>query len=34
MLGATAIVMAAYVASRLSGMLRDVAVSYHFGTSR
>jgi len=26
--------MAAYVASRLSGLLRDVAVSYRFGTGR
>src|SRR5262245_34802745 len=32
--GAAAIVMAAYVASRLSGMARDIAVSYRFGTGR
>ncbi len=30
--GAAAIVMAAYVSSRLTGLLRDVAISYHFGT--
>lgn len=32
--GAAAIVMAAYVSSRLSGLLRDIAVSYRFGTGR
>ncbi len=32
--GAAAIVMGAYVSSRLSGLLRDVAVSYRFGTGR
>jgi putative peptidoglycan lipid II flippase len=32
--GATAIVMAAYVSSRLSGLLRDIVVSYRFGTGR
>src|SRR5579862_9848458 len=32
--GAALIVMAAYVSSRVSGLLRDVAISYHFGTSR
>ena len=26
--------MAAYVGSRLSGLLRDIAVSYRFGTGR
>jgi putative peptidoglycan lipid II flippase len=31
---AAAIVMAAYVSSRLSGLLRDIAVSYRFGTGR
>lgn len=30
--GAAAIVMAAYVSSRLTGLLRDVAISYRFGT--
>ncbi len=30
--GAAAIVMAAYVSSRITGLLRDVAISYHFGT--
>jgi putative peptidoglycan lipid II flippase len=34
MAGAAAIVMAAYVASRLSGLVRDIAVSYRFGTGR
>jgi putative peptidoglycan lipid II flippase len=32
--GAAAIVMAAYVSSRLSGLLREVAISYRFGTGR
>ena len=31
--GAAAIVMVAYVASRLTGLLRDIAISYRFGTS-
>ena len=30
--GAAAIVMAAYVSSRLTGLLRDVAIGYRFGT--
>ncbi|MGH2458691.1 MAG: murein biosynthesis integral membrane protein MurJ [Chloroflexota bacterium] len=30
--GAAAIVMAAYVVSRLTGLLRDVAITYRFGT--
>ena len=30
--GAAAIVMAAYVASRMTGLLRDVAITYRFGT--
>ncbi len=30
--GAAAIVMTAYVASRVTGLLRDVAITYHFGT--
>jgi putative peptidoglycan lipid II flippase len=34
LVGAAAIVMAAYVASRISGLIRDVAVSYRFGTGR
>lgn len=32
--GAAIIVMAAYVSSRLSGLLRDIAISYSFGTGR
>jgi putative peptidoglycan lipid II flippase len=32
--GAAAIVMGAYIASRFSGLLRDIAVSYRFGTGR
>ncbi|HLZ07054.1 MAG TPA: murein biosynthesis integral membrane protein MurJ, partial [Chloroflexota bacterium] len=32
--GAAAIVMGAYVSSRLSGLLRDIVVSYRFGTGR
>jgi putative peptidoglycan lipid II flippase len=32
--GAAAIVMAAYVSSRLSGLLREIAISYRFGTGR
>lgn len=28
------IVMAAYISSRLSGLARDIAISYHFGTGR
>jgi len=31
--GAAAIVMFAYVTSRLTGLLRDIAISYRFGTS-
>ena len=31
--GAAAIVMFAYIASRLTGLLRDIAISYRFGTS-
>src|SRR5579875_2721343 len=32
--GSAIIMMLAYVASRLSGLLRDVAISYRFGTGR
>jgi putative peptidoglycan lipid II flippase len=34
MAGAAAIVMTAYLSSRLSGVLREVAISYRFGTGR
>ncbi|HVB96542.1 MAG TPA: murein biosynthesis integral membrane protein MurJ [Chloroflexota bacterium] len=32
--GSAIIMMAAYVASRLTGLLRDIAISYRFGTGR
>lgn len=31
---ATAILMAAFVASRLTGLARDIVIGYHFGTTR